>query len=283
MAAAADASECSLVVQTMYPSSEASTALRSLHVPVYGDINVVLGVVSRLVGWTEQPPSGVPPVPEHRASPSVGGDYFEARQLLASAGIPLIEARQVHTVEDARAAAAELSFPVALKALGSWHKSDAGGVRLGISTARELEAAFNEMTSRLDPPAFSLERMAPRGDGVELLIGVRSDEAFGPVIVIGLGGLYAEVLHDVVVALAPVATEHAERMIRSLRGASLLLGARGRQPVDIAAAALAAARLSELAAQRPDIAEVEINPILVRHDGVLGLDARVVGANAPGH
>jgi succinyl-CoA synthetase beta subunit len=182
-------------------------------------------------------------------------------------------------MDAARAAAAELGLPVALKALGAWHKSDAGGVRLGIANMRELEAAFNEMTSRLHPFAFSVEQVAPTRDGIELLMGVRRDRSFGPVLVIGLGGVHAEMLRDTVVALAPIGTALADRMIRSLRGASLLLGARGGHPLDIAAAAQAAARLSELAAGRPDIAEVEINPILVMQHGVLGLDARVAGTN----
>lgn len=280
MAAAADRSERSLVIQTMYPASTTSTALRSMSVPVYADIDAAVRVLSRLVRWSEQLPSGVQPRLEQDGSPPLREGYFESRQLLAGAGIPFVEAREVRTLDSARAAALELGFPVALKALGSWHKSDAGGVRLGLGGPGELEAAFDDMMSRRKPSAFSLERMAPPGDGVELLVGVRRDRSFGPVLVIGLGGLYAEVLRDTVVALAPVDSELAERMIRSLRGASLLLGARGGQPLDIAAAAHAAARLSELAARRPDIAEVEINPMLVRRDGVLGLDARVVGTNS---
>jgi len=251
-----------------------------MSVPVYADIDAAVRVLSRLVRWSEQLPSGVQPLLDQDGSPPLREGYFESRQALAGAGIPFVEAREVRTLDSARAAALELGFPVALKALGSWHKSDAGGVRLGIKGADELEAAFDDMMSRLKPSAFSVERMAPPGDGVELLVGVRRDRSFGPVLVIGLGGLYAEVLRDTVVALAPVDSELAERMIRSLRGASLLLGARGGQPLDIAAAAHAAARLSDLAARRPDIAEVEINPMLVRRDGVLGLDARVVGTNS---
>ncbi len=279
MAATADASGRSLVIQTIYPASAASLILRSFDVPVYADIKVAVHVLSRLAGWTEQAPSGIPALPERGASPPIGEGYFEARHLLAAAGIPFVEARQVRTLDAARAAATELGFPVVLKALRLSHKSDAGGVRLTISNVRELEAAFAEMTSRLAPSAFSVERMAPGGDGVELLIGARHDRSFGPVVVIGLGGLYTELLRDTAVALAPVTTEQAERMIRSLRGSSLLLGARGGQALDIAAAAQAAAHLSDLAARRPDIGEVEINPILVSHKGVLGLDARAVATS----
>ena len=275
MAAAAAESECSLVVQTMYPASAASKALRSMQVPVYADIDSAARVLARLAERTQRPPSGIPSLPGERTAAPLHEGYFEARHLLAGAGIPFVEAREVRGVDAARVAAADLGFPVVLKALGSWHKSDAGGVRLGITGMRELEAAFDEMTSRLEPSAFSVERLAPTRDGIELLIGARRDRSFGPVVVIGLGGVHAELLRDVVVALAPIGTEQADRMIRSLRGASLLLGARGGQPLNIAAAAQAAARLSELAARRREIAEIEINPMLVLRGGVLGLDARV--------
>jgi acyl-CoA synthetase (NDP forming) len=132
------------------------------------------------------------------------------------------------------------------------------------------------MTSRLKPTAFSVERMASSTDGVELIIGVRRDPSFGPVVVVGMGGFYAEVLQDVAVALAPLTPVVAEELIRSLRGAPLLLGARGRPALDVAAAARAAVSLSQLAAERPDIAEMEINPLLIGRDGVLALDARIV-------
>ncbi|HSS95114.1 MAG TPA: acetate--CoA ligase family protein [Candidatus Dormibacteraeota bacterium] len=278
MGAATDACERSLVVQTMYAASPASAALRSMGVPVYADISAAVRVLSNLVGWRERMASGVPALPEPSAAPPVREGYFEARELLAGIGIPFVDAHQVHTLDEARAAATRLGFPVVLKALGSSHKSDAAGVRLGISRMSELDAAFDDLMSRLEPAAFSVERMAPAGDGVELLIGVRRDRSFGPVVVIGLGGLYAEVLRDLAVGLAPVGIEPAERMIRSLRGSSLLLGPRGGEPLDIRAAAHAAARLSELAARRPGIAEIEINPLLVGRDGVLALDARVAGS-----
>jgi len=123
--------------------------------------------------------------------------------------------------------------------------------------------------------------MAPLADGIELLVGARRDARFGPVALAGLGGVYAEVLDDVAVALAPVGDDQAERMLRSLRGAALLRGARGRPPVDVRAAARALAALSRLAAAHPEIAEIEVNPLLALPDGALGLDARIVLAAPP--
>jgi acyl-CoA synthetase (NDP forming) len=123
--------------------------------------------------------------------------------------------------------------------------------------------------------------MIDRTDAVELLLGVRRDPSFGPVVVIGMGGLYTEVLQDVVVALAPLNSQVADQMVRSLRAAPLLLGARGRPTLDVAVASRVAADLSRLAAGWPEIAEVEINPLLVGRSGVIALDARVVRISGP--
>jgi hypothetical protein len=126
---------------------------------------------------------------------------------------------------------------------------------------------------------YSVERTAPVDDGIELIVGARRDPRFGPILLVGLGGLYAEVLEDVAVALAPVDSEEAEALIRTLRGASLLEGARGRRPLDVSSAARVAAAVSHVAAARPEIQEIEINPLLVLPSGALGLDARVVVAS----
>ncbi len=123
---------------------------------------------------------------------------------------------------------------------------------------------------------YSVERTAPVGEGIELIVGSRRDPRFGPVTLVGLGGLYAEVLGDFVVALAPVDEDDAEKLIRSLRGAPLLTGARGRTPLDVAAAARMTAALSRVAAEHPEIDELEINPLLVLREGAIGLDARIV-------
>jgi acyl-CoA synthetase (NDP forming) len=162
-----------------------------------------------------------------------------------------------------------------LKALGMLHKSDAGGVALGLRDETALTAALADMQARLAPPAFSVEREAPVARGVELLVGARWDARFGPIALVGLGGLFTEVLADVAVALAPVDEARARALLLSLRAAPLLLGVRGRTPMDVDAAASAVAALSRVAAEHPEIAAIEINPLLALPDGALGLDARL--------
>jgi hypothetical protein len=190
--------------------------------------------------------------------------------------VPFVAQRTVDSLDTALTAAAEIGYPVALKALGPLHKSDAGGVRLGLAGDEALAAAYREIDSHLRPDLFSVEAMAPAEAGVELLVGTRWDTRFGPVALVGLGGVYAEVLHDVAVSLAPVTERRAEAMIGTLRAFPLLDGARGRPALDRAAAAQALAALSRVAAAHPEIGELEVNPLLVLPDGALGLDARIV-------
>ena len=121
-----------------------------------------------------------------------------------------------------------------------------------------------------------MEALVDVTGGVELIIGCLRDPRFGPVVLVGVGGVYAELLHDVRLALAPAGADELEALILSLRGAGVLTGARGRAPVDVRAAAEAAAALSRVAAAHPEIAEIEVNPLLVTPSGAVGLDARFV-------
>ena len=118
--------------------------------------------------------------------------------------------------------------------------------------------------------------MADTRDGVELIAGVRRDPRFGPVVMVGLGGLFAETLRDVAFALAPVEPGDVPPLLNALAGAPLLHGARGRPPVDVAAVALAVAALSVVAAAHPEIAELEVNPLLALPGGCTALDARII-------
>jgi acyl-CoA synthetase (NDP forming) len=258
--------ELPIVVHALYPDSPAAGALRARGALVYREIeraaralHVLAPRAMRAIGELAD---DVPPAAE---------GYFASRALVESAGIPLAAARPVRTAQEALAAAAELGYPVVLKDLSREHKSDGGGVIIGIRDADALAAAFAAAGE------WSVEQMAPLAEGVELIIGVRRDPRFGPLLLVGLGGVYAELLHDVAVALAPVEPDEAEELLLSLRSAALFTGARGRPPLDVAAAARAAAALSGLAARAPWLAEVEINPLLVTPDGALGLDARLVG------
>jgi acyl-CoA synthetase (NDP forming) len=266
-----------LVAQTMYHDSPTAAVLRAGGVPVYPGIAAAVGALAAL--RPRPPAAGAPQVPPARPLPEAGG-YFGARAILEAAGIAFAAARSVPVDGDAEAAAEEVGYPVVLKALGLLHKSDAGGVVVGIAGPDELRAAVADMRRRLDPPGYSVERMAPVGDGVELIVGARRDPRFGSVAAVGLGGIYAELFSDVAVGLAPLDVAEAERMLRSLRGAALLAGARGRPAFDVRAAAEAAAALSGVAAAHPGIAEIEVNPLLVTPDGAVALDARVIEIGA---
>jgi acyl-CoA synthetase (NDP forming) len=179
-------------------------------------------------------------------------------------------------VDEAAAAAGELGYPVAVKALGLLHKSDLGGVTLGLADEAAVRSAVAGMAARLGVSGVSVERMAPIDEGVELIIGCRQDPRFGPVLLVGLGGVYTELLRDVRTALAPVDAAHVETLLHELRGAPLLTGMRGRAALDIGAAVRAAAALSSFAAAHPEVAEVEVNPLLVLPRGALALDARII-------
>ena len=295
LADAANATGRPLVVQTMHPETAAATTLRSRGVPVYRTIERAVGVLARLADAGERAPRGVPELPEGATAPepaavpetaaapgvaarpeSAGSTYSGARALLAAGGVPFVPAREVSTPDEAAGAAAELGYPVVLKALGMLHKSDAGGVVTGLSDETALRAALADVRDRLAPPAFCVERMAPVGDGVELLVGAIWDARFGPVTLVALGGVFTEVLGDTAVALAPVDEPTARELLLSLRAAPLLQGARGRREVDLDAAASAVAALSRVAAAHPEIAEIEVNPLLALPDRAVGLDARVV-------
>ncbi len=275
IAASVRASGRPLLAQAMYWRSPPAVALRAGGVPVYRDIEAAVDTLVRLVAQERRPRVGVPEV--GKPSAPVGGDgYFEARELLAAGGVPFAAARHVTSPVEATEAAAVLGYPVALKALGLLHKSDAGGVALGLTSRGELEAAFADMERRLRPPGYAVEAMADVSGGVELIVGCRRDPRFGPLLLVGLGGIYAELLRDVAVALAPAGADEIEQLLLSLRGAGVLTGARGRSPLDVRAAAEAAAALSRVAAAHPEIAEIEVNPLLVTPSGALGLDARIV-------
>jgi acyl-CoA synthetase (NDP forming) len=264
-----------VVVQTMYWQESPARALRSDGVPVFRDIRGALQALARIADHESRDPPGVPDLPEPSA-PVAAEDYFGARALLASSGVALADARPAATVEEVLAAAAGLGYPIVLKALGLAHKSDTGGVAVGLEDETVLKEAAAEMAKRLSPVGFAVERMVSAPGSVELIVGCRRDPRFGPVLLVGLGGIFTEVMRDTAVALAPAAADEIESMLLGLRGSPLLTGARGREPLAVLAAAEAAAALSRLAAEHPEIDELEVNPLLVTSSGAVALDARVV-------
>lgn len=249
--------------------------LRTARVPVYPDIESAVGVAARLRDRTSQHSWPPPTLPPQQPGPATGG-YFSARALLGAAGFVFLPARAVRDLSEAHAAAVELGWPVAVKAVALEHKSDAGGVVLGVGDAATLETVTTDLWSRLGPGALSVEVMADPTDGIEMLVGCVRDPRFGPVAVAGIGGIHAEILTDVAAALAPLDQQQAEELIASLRGAPLITGARGRAPLDLPGAARALVILSQVAASHPAVVELEVNPLLVTSSGVYGLDARMV-------
>ncbi|MFD7912892.1 acetate--CoA ligase family protein [Streptomyces sp. NPDC059752] len=266
-----------LVVQSMYPRSPSCRVLAEAGVPVFAATEDAARALAAMTGRRSEDADrpGVPPLPP-AAAPLADPGYHGVRALLDAAGVPFPAAREITDEAGLLAAAAEFDGPYVLKALHVLHKSDAGGVALRLADRDALLAAYREMHARLRAPAYSVEAMADLTDGVELIVGVNQDPRFGPIALVGLGGVLTESLRDVAFALAPVPARRAEALLRGLRSAALLDGVRGRPAVDVAAAAAVIERITTVAAAHPEIAELEVNPLLVRPDGALALDARAV-------
>ena len=186
----------------------------------------------------------------------------EAREVAKAAGLPVAEARPVSSVADVRAAAVELGFPLVLKrdGLGSEHKSDSGGVRVGIRDMPELEAAFHDLGGARHP----LVLMEMIEGGRELILGMIVDPMAGPLLMVGSGGTYVELLQDAVWRIHPLTDLDAGEMIRSMKGYPILTGYRGEAAVDVESAAADLLRLSALIAAFPEIVELDINPYIAR-------------------
>jgi acyl-CoA synthetase (NDP forming) len=270
LAAAAHETEVPLVVHTMYWDAPPARALREAGIAVYRAIESAVDAVASLVR-DARPSTPVPGLPAAAEAVTETG-YAAARATLAAAGVPFGAARAASSRDEVVAAAAELGYPVVLKALGALHKSDGGGVVVGVADEGALIAAVD----RLAAVWYSVERHEDTSAGFELLVGARWDQRFGAVVVVGAGGVHAELFRDTASALAPVDLDGAEALMRRLACAPLLAGARGRAPLDVSAAAETIAALSQFAAAHPELAELEVNPLLVRTHGAVALDARFV-------
>lgn len=272
-------SGASFVAQTMFSDSQAAAELRASGVAVYRNVEHATWALGRLARRAQ---SAVPELPEipTPAPPMTETGYWNARRALAATGIPFVPAAEVATLAELAAAARELRFPLVLKALGQEHKSDNGGVLLNIQDHEKLLQAWERMQVSLAPPTCSVEQMADLSAAMELIIGVRQDPTFGPVVLVGIGGVYTELLKDTRCALGPVTARQAKDMMLSLRGAALLTGFRGKPAVDVDSAADLVAKLSAFAAEHPEISEIECNPIAVTPAGSIALDARIILAAA---
>lgn len=210
--------------------------------------------------------------------PDVAGrdlrDPLQARNFLAAAGLPVADSIVAADAEAAVEAADRLGYPVVLKVAHPdlEHKTDSGGVRIGLTDAGAVAAAAAELTA-LRPGAEVLVQHQERG--VEVVVGGLRDPQFGPVVMVGLGGIHVEVLGDVQYALAPVGAGHAEWMFRSLRGAAVLDGVRGEPAVDVAALCSVVVAVGDLMAGVPEIAEIDLNPVLATEHSALAVDWRI--------
>lgn len=208
----------------------------------------------------------------------------ESKEVLAAYGVPVVETRIACDAGEAVQAAAAIGYPVALKILSPdiSHKSDVGGVALNIETREELERAAASMLLRCRErqagariEGFTVQKMVRRGGAHELIAGIALDATFGPTIVFGQGGTAVEVIGDRALALPPLNARLAHDLISQTRVYRLLRGYREHPAVDMQALEQALVRLSELAADVPEIVELDVNPLLADAHGVLALDARI--------
>ena len=221
------------------------------------------------------------------AAPLPAGPINEAgaKRLLGAAGIPFAPERVARTSDEAVAAAKELGFPVVLKILSAdiAHKSEAGGVALGLRNPDEVASAYDViMTSvaKREPNArIAGVLVACMIEGVETVIGVKRDAVFGPAVMFGLGGVYVEVLKDVTLRLAPVDHATALEMIHAIKGFPLLAGARGRPAADLDALADALVAMSRFGAAHAEVASAEINPFIALPKGGMAVDALILTAS----
>ena len=208
---------------------------------------------------------------------------IESKEFLQEAGIPVIETKLAKTKKEAISLSKNMGFPVALKVASPdiIHKSDSGGVKLGLANATQVANAYSEIMSSIRqnfPQArvqgVSVQKMAR--PGVEVIIGMNKDAQFGPVLMFGLGGILVELLKDVAFRLVPLTSKDAEEMIREIKGYPLLQGYRGQEPVDIPFLEQLIVKVSELVEQCPQIRELDLNPIFAYQDGAVAVDARII-------
>jgi acetyl coenzyme A synthetase (ADP forming)-like protein len=210
---------------------------------------------------------------------------FDSKTIMESYGMNIPEGHFASNSEEAVSFANEMRYPVAMKISSPdiLHKSDVGGVRIGLGSATEVEDAFDLMMLRIknkmpdaDLRGVLVEEMITRGK--EVILGMKKDPQFGPMLMFGLGGIFVEVLKDVSFTLSPITAEECKDLMESTKTYKLLTGVRGQKPVDIEAITTSLQRLSQLVMDFPEINEVDINPLKVGQigDGAFVVDARII-------
>lgn len=203
----------------------------------------------------------------------------ESQAIMKNYGIPVPPTRVALSEEDAAASALALGYPVALKISSTLisHKTEAGGVKLSIRDESSLKTAYRELLSgpgKNDENARIIVQ-AMANPGIEVIIGYIRDNQFGPVVIFGLGGVLVEVIRDVAFRMAPLDMEEAGRMIMQTKASKLLTGFRGSPPADIESLKKIIVSIASLGYENPEIAEIDLNPVVARPDGAMALDARI--------
>ena len=209
----------------------------------------------------------------------------QTKALLARYGMRLLEERLARSPDEAAASAEAIGYPVVLKVCAADlpHKTEAGGVALGIASERELREAYATMLANVEryAPGIDIEGALVAQmvkEGVEVIVGARRDPVFGPIVVVGAGGIHAEILRDVAIGVLPLVPGEAHELIRSLRVEPLLMGARGRPSADLDALAACMEAIGRAMLEHPEVTEIEINPlrVLARGQGAIPLDALMI-------
>ena len=205
---------------------------------------------------------------------------YESKKIFKEIGIPVTREILAETIEEAISAGDKIGYPLVLKISSPHvsHKSDFGGVYLGIRDEEELKAACENLRRQAERQgieySFLVQEMAKPGQ--ELLVGSKRDPTFGPVVIFGLGGIFTEILDDISIRLSPVDRQEASAMLREIRGRKLLDGYRGLPPVDLDAVVDVILRVSDLMESYDSITELDINPLFGYEDGVLAVDGLIV-------
>lgn len=207
----------------------------------------------------------------------------ESKELLKQWGIPVIETKLARTKKEAVSISKGIGFPVVLKIISPdvVHKSDSGGVRLGLANATQVSNAYSEimLSMRQKYPQAVIQGVSVQPfarAGIEVIVGVSQDPQFGPVIMFGLGGVLVEVLKDVSFRIVPVTRRDAQEMIKEIKGYPILEGYRGQEPASISTLEELIVKVSQFIEQNPQIKELDLNPIFAYKDKAIAVDARII-------
>ncbi|OQW98789.1 MAG: CoA-binding protein [Desulfobacteraceae bacterium A6] len=263
------------------------TNIQNLGVPVYRELYRAVECMAA-VFERKKPEKRV--LPSHGSDHAIPGEYKPelqnnggvldehlSKKILAGYSIPVVDEKIAVSVEDTLDAARSFGFPVVMKGIlpGEIHKTESGLVRLGVSSEEEIKKIFGELNIKMAGKGKILVQRQMEG-GLELIAGMVRDPQFGPCVMLGLGGIFTEILKDTVFAVAPVSHGEALSMIERLKSQKLLNGFRGYPPVDREILAKIIVRLGDLGCGNPQIKEIDINPLIAGKNGIVAVDAVIV-------